>query len=66
MKRLFDWLVRRWWAVPCFLVLQLLVIALVLFVYPGGWLENIAFILWCVAFLLELVLQALLLVRKRW
>lgn len=66
MKRIINWLINYWWAVPLFMVLQMFVILIVVYQFPGGWIEFTTFILWFVAAIVELVLLALLLIHKRW
>lgn len=66
LKKTIDWLVKYWWRIHCFLVLQTFIIVFAMFVSPGGWFEGVTFILFDVLILLEIVLLVMLLVRKRW
>lgn len=66
MKRIINWLVEYWWVVPLFMVLQMFVIIFAMFQIPGGWFENMTFIVWFVAIIVELVLLVLLLCHKKW
>ena len=66
LKKTIDWLVKYWWRIHCFLVLQTFIIVFAMIVSPGGWFEGVTFILFGVLILLEIVLLVMLLVRKRW
>ena len=66
MKRITNWLVNYWWVVPVFMVWQMCVILFVMYLFPGGWIELATCIVWYAAAIVELVLIALLLLRKRW
>lgn len=66
MERIVDWLINYWWRVPVFLVLQMFVILIVVYQFPGGWIELATLILWIVSVIVELLLIVLLLFHKQW
>lgn len=66
MKGVIGWIINYWWVVPFFMVLQMLVILFVMIQIPGGWAEDVAFVMWLVAAIIELVLLGLLLYHKEW
>ena len=66
MKRIVNWLIDYWWVIPLFMVLQMFVILVVMYLLPGDWVELIVSILWELAAVVELLLLALLLFRKKW
>ena len=66
LKQTISWLVKYWWRIPCFLALQALIIVVVMFEFPGGWIETATCFLFYFLTLMEIVLLVLLVIRKRW
>ena len=55
LRRFATWLVKYWWAVPLYIVLQAALFLLVIFQFPGGWMESLVSIIFLVIIIIELI-----------
>ncbi len=66
LRRFATWLVKYWWAVPLCIVLQAALFLLVIFQFPGGWMESLVSIIFLVIIIIELIKFVILFVKKKW
>lgn len=66
MGKLAKWIIRLWWLIPCLFFLQTWVLNKLIYKYPCSWKENLAWTIFYILIILDLVKYVYLLKYKKW